>query len=156
MTLLGRGVRMPGELCECKGPSVRWLGTASLARCGRHGFVVMALALGFRGIEVWACGLGSREATGFYLAPQFWKKYLYFFRSILMLANISSNYGGCGGSSFLTFLFSWPGLGLGAVKASFGVLAGACLVCFWSGVGLVCSGPLFCASLILGVRDTFE
>ena len=38
------------------------LGDAPLAG-GGHGFVVMALVLGFRGIWVWACGLGSREGT---------------------------------------------------------------------------------------------
>ena len=37
---------------------------------------------------------------------------------------------------FLLFCFLGPGWDFGAVKASFRVLAGACLVCFWGGVGL--------------------
>ena len=43
---------------------------------------------------------------------------------------------------YLFFSFLGPGWDFGAVKASFRVLAGACLVCFWGGVGLVCSGAL--------------
>ena len=39
---------------------------------------------------------------------------------------------------FLLFCFLGPGWGFGAVKASSRVLAGACLVCLWGGVGLVC------------------
>ena len=77
------------------------------------GFVVMALALGFHGIKVWACGLGGgggEKAPDFILSLNSGKN-LYFFRSILPLANTSSN-GGCDVSSFLTFLFSWPRLGL--------------------------------------------
>ena len=49
-------------------------------------------------------GLGAEKTPDFYLVPQFWKKNIYFFRSILPLGNTSSS--GCDVSSFLTFLFS--------------------------------------------------
>ena len=120
-----------------------WLGAASLAGCGgwvcSHGSCTGVLR--HRGLGLWA---GEQRRHRILSCPSILEKYLYFFRSILPLANIFSN-GGCGGSSFHTFLFPWPWLGLqysGRLVSEWWLESIWFASGWWGGVGLVCCGAL--------------
>ena len=158
MILLGRGVQMPGVW----GVFGVLAGGCLIGQVWGDGFVVKALHWCFAALRFRPVGWGAEKAPDFILSPNSGK-------SIFIFSDQFCNWrtffpmGVMVVAVFLLFCFLGLGWDSGTVKACFGVLAGACLVCFrggvgleWGRVGLVCCGSFFCASLILGIRDTFE
>ena len=103
---------MPGGLCGCGAFGVL-AGGCPLWLVG-DGFVVVALVLGFRGIWVWACGLGSREGTRILSCLSvltILSSLFHYFSDRFCLWRTFLIRGGCRSSSFHTSLFSWARAG---------------------------------------------
>ena len=114
------------------------------------GFVVMALVLGFRGIWVWACGLGSREGTWILSCPSvltILSSFFHYFSDRFCLWQTFLLMRVVVVAVFTLLCFLGPGLGLGCgggLVPEYWLEPVWLVSGWWGGVGLVCCGVLMC------------